>query len=563
MVGLGFDSKGKMGGGASQLGTPEQQRLSKLTLQLAEELESEAYKNRDGTDVADNPLNEVVRVRTWLRAANDTVQNYLISAESNVDPFSSEIRPGSASRNHRTNQEVTERVRNMPDGTEIIVRSDGSRKQTDPEGVVIETWPDGRKVQTSPNGRCQEVHADGTKITRTPEGKVVVKRPDGSKMQTNADGTTIEITKDGTMTQYNPNTKIRIVVDPDGTQTQTNENDNSMIQVFPDGTKIDTDSSGCRIVKYIDGRKVQRNPNGTVIESWADGHKIQTKLDGSRIEVFPDGRKIQTLVDGTVVEQLKDGSQVRSQLGSFVCVQCWRCQTIMSVQRSAFVTSCRVCRNVILAHKAQVIGTSEGTNVAKTLSKTPAEVETDIRAIFDRYDSNRSQSIDKKELGQMLAELQFPFEHFDELFVNMDKNGNDQLEWEEFLAFYQEMQKRIMDGAQAPALAMTHELLMEQQRALEEEKRVMEAKLKELQGKVANGDSSASEEMEEGNHILDRLKAEYESKTAQLKQASDAKRMRQKQYLEKRRLERQKQKEQKQSEACDDIENTVSESKEL
>jgi len=491
---------------------------------LQEELKSELGKPDDESSEGDLKA-EVARLRAWLRHV-DAELGSIFAAGSGEGLTQATLNTASVAPGD------TEEV--LEDGTVVLRRTDGSWVQKDADGVIVEGFPDGRRIHTLPSGRSQETFPDGTKITRTEDGKMVVKRPDGSKLQRNPDKTTIEVSKEGTMVQYNPNTRIKIVVEPDGTQIQTNENDGSTIQVFPDGTKIDTDATGCRIVKYTDGRKVQRNPNGTVIESWPDGHKIQTKVDGSRIEVFPDGRKVQTLVDGTVFEQLKDGSRVRGMLGSYVCVQCWRCQTIMSVQRTAFVVSCRVCRNVLLANKAMVVGTKEGTTLQAASAKNSEEITKEVREIFERYDINSSSSIDRNELGAMLAELQFPTDAFSELFEEMDVNNNNQLEWDEFLIFYQRMQRHITDTAQGPVLAMTHDLLQEQQHALKAEQGKQEALLAvaQAQGNAAEVESTAK--------LVERLKEEYENKTAQLKQAMEAKRRRQKQFLEKRLQDRQK-----------------------
>jgi len=191
----------------------------------------------------------------------------------------------------------------------------------------------------------------------------------------------------------------------------------------------------------------------------------------------------------------------------------------MSVQRSAFVVSCRVCRDVILAAKAQVIGAPSGTSLSSTLSQSPETMQEDIRSIFDHYDSNRSNSIDKKELEQMLIELQFPPSSFNTLFDDLnDENDTNEIGWEGFLEFYKRMQKQLTENAHAPILEITKELLLEQQQALQTEKNTLSDKIKLLQDQVAQGNESAGIEAESNQTMLDKIKTEYEMKTQHLKQ---------------------------------------------
>jgi hypothetical protein len=487
-----------MGAAASAVSAAEQQ-------QLLDELRGEAAKPENADDVSD-PAVEVARLRAALRRASSA-----LARASASEPLPA----------HETHVV-------LDDGTEIVHRVDGSKLQVMKDGSRLESFRDGRRIQYYANGRTQETYPDGTRVTRTEDGKVVVKRPDGSKLQTNPDQTTIEVTKEGTMIQYNERTRVRIIVEPDGTQTQTNEGDGSMIQVFPDGTKIDTDSSGTRIVKYPDGRKVQRNPNGTVIESWADGHKVQTKADGSRLEVFPDGRKVQTLVDGSVIEQLKDGTQVRGREGTYKCVQCWRCQTISSAPGGNFVVSCRVCRNVLVCNTCA----KSGSGPESALAKTKEAIEADVRTIFEHYDVNRSGTIERKELATLLVELQFPGDHFDSLFAKMDANGNSVLEWDEFQNFFRQMQVQLVETSNAPVLAMTQDLLQEQQRKIESEKARQEALYEQLKA------SGNAKEAANSATLCKQLRDEYEAKTEQLKQTIELKRQRQKKFLEKRLADR-------------------------
>lgn len=168
-----------------------------------------------------------------------------------------------------------------------------------------------------------------------------------------------------------------------------------------------------------------------------------------------------------------------------------------------------------------------------TMNKTGKDLEQDILEIFKKYDVDNSNSIDRSELGVLLAELQFPTEYFDNLFTEMDVNNDNVLQFDEFLSFYTQMQRHLTETAQAPVLAMTQDLLEEQRAALHKEKGKQEALYEQM---VADGNT---QQANESKQLLQRLKDEYEAKTAQLKQASDAKRARQKKFLEQKLAQRQ------------------------
>lgn len=252
---------------------------------------------------------------------------------------------------------------------------------------------------------------------------------------------------------------------------------------------------------------------------------------GSRIEVLPDGRKIQTSATGEMIEQLQDGT-CRKVAGSSIAVQCNMCQTISSVQRNSYLVSCRVCRNVLLTHKSLV---EEG---RATLTKSQEELETETREIFQYYDKNHSSSIDRAELNLILSELQIPPDQYEDLFKEKDVNKSDALEWDEFLGFYKALTVEIASSGQGPALQITNDILREQRTAIEAETKSAEAKQRELEAKARLGDASASTEMEEQTALLRKLKYEYEQKTAQLKQAKEAKRKLQREALMRKKLER-------------------------
>jgi len=503
--------------------------VSAVESTLFEQLQKEALRDDTKEEILDTAA-EVKRLRGLLREAYSKLQAApLVQHEKDLGPA-----PWEEDRS----EGLEEKENKLEDGTAIFVRSDGYKRQVETSGITIETWPSGHRLQCHPNGRRQETFPNGTKKTFTEDGKTIVKRRDGSKWQENADKSTIGVSADGVVEQFNPETKIRIIKEVDGTTLQTNEETNETIQVFSDGTKIDTDADGVRIVSYPDGYKIQRNPNGTVIESWkANGRKVQTKADGCRLEVLPDGRKIQTSPNGEVLEQFPDGT-TKKMKGSHLCVQCNACQTIISIDRETFVTSCRVCRNIMLTRNVKVSTGPDGKISATPNLRTEKQIEEDILEIFRHYDINGSNSVEPTELTRFLTDLSFPSDQFDDLFRECDLNGNKTLEWEEFLPFFKKLQEEIAAKSQAPVLQMMNDILAEQKKKLEQEQQALEEQRRKLEERAQQGDQSATKAMEDNSAVLDKLKDEYEAKTRQLKLATDAKRKRQRDFLEKRKQER-------------------------
>jgi len=191
--------------------------------------------------------------------------------------------------------------------------------------------------------------------------------------------------------------------------------DGVKIQMFPDGTKIDTDKAGYKVIKYADGRKVQRNPNGTVIETFPDGKKVQTMVDGSKIEIYPDGRRIDISNTGEVLERLADGTEIRKKLRTSNCVACHKCKTVVTVPIGKFTFCCPMCRTILLANKLKVIGSTGTADQNSTASESDRQQE--IKAVFSRYDRDNDGSIDKSELGELLEELHFDRDGFQDVYA--------------------------------------------------------------------------------------------------------------------------------------------------
>eukprot|EP00949_MAST-11_sp_MAST-11-sp1_P003625 g3625.t1 len=364
------------------------------------------------------------------------------------------------------------------DGTKIETRQDKTTLQTDPDGTTVETFRDGRKLQKNTNGDTIENLPDGTVIkTDVLKGVSTVILPNGHTVVTFSDGATMETFRDGSTIQR----KDGIVIEKrkNGTMKQI-QADGSSIETFEDGTTIHISADRSRRIEHPDGRIVQRNANGTVIEVRADGTKIQTSVDGVRIEKFPDGRVIQTDATGTIVERLADGTLLapRQPDITYTCVQCNVCGSIISVQNKAFVISCSMCSNIMLASQVQVIGTPN-TLMVHTSDSSGVEIKADVKSVFDRYDVDKSGGVDESELTKMLKDLNFPVDQLQDLFKETDSNNDGQLQFAEFVVYFNKLQARILALAQAPNLMFGKSLIEEQQKLLEDTKLALQAKLRE------------------------------------------------------------------------------------
>ena len=175
-----------------------------------------------------------------------------------------------------------------PDGTQVghftsgivqVLKPGGYRKQSMPDGMVIEQWPDGKVKQTNKDGSCIEKHKDGSTIHTSADGSVTETRADGYKKQ---------IT------------------------------DNVTVETFPDGKQVATFKNGTVKTQFPDGHAEQQSPDGTVIRINKDGTREQINADktkimfdneGNKISFHPDGTKIIIQADGTCVQVNKDGKR--------------------------------------------------------------------------------------------------------------------------------------------------------------------------------------------------------------------------------------------------------------
>tara|TARA_B100000780_G_scaffold253220_1_gene200730 strand:+ start:197 stop:1168 length:972 start_codon:yes stop_codon:yes gene_type:complete len=254
------------------------------------------------------------------------------------------------------------------------------------------------------------------------------------------------------------------------------------------------------IVRRPDGHATQRNPNGTVIETWSDGRRVQTSLDGVRIEKFADGRTIQTDSSGTVLEKLADGTLLPPQQPTLVqkCVACSRCTTIISIPSDAFVVCCPMCRHIMLGHQIDLIGSAK-----KAATLAPKKVEwgqhddtaSEVKAIFDRYDRNASGGIDQDEVDSMLKDLNFPSSKFTEIFLASDDNNDGELQFHEFVGYFNRLNTAILSLAQPADLSMTAQMMEQQKEELRKAKEELDQQVADLTKKLAAATISNCDEL--------------------------------------------------------------------
>ena len=284
-----------------------------------------------------------------------------------------------------------------------------------------------------------------------------------------------------------------------------------------------------RIVRRPDGHATQRNANGTVIETWQDGRRVQTSLDGVRIEKFADGRTVQTDPSGTVLEKLADGTLLPPKVPKLTqrCVSCSRCSTIISIANDCFVVCCPMCAHIMLGHQTNIIGSANtiaNGNIGNKREYGAADdTAQEIKAIFDRYDRNSSGGIDDEEVGKMLTDLNFPPTKFVDIFMAADDNRDGELQFPEFIDYFNRLNTAILSLARPADLSLTAQMMEEQREELRKAKEVLVAQQAELEEKLKNAtitncDNLADEKRKKDEQVT-RIEAELKLREKHLETA--------------------------------------------
>jgi len=409
-------------------------------------------------------------------------------------------------------KDVIINTQEIPGGGKIEMRANGSILQTNADGSTIETWKDSeRRHETTPNGDWMEVKEDGTHIQYSNEQKVKISKfKNGSELQENDDGSTIETDSEGMIIEKMGN--IYIEIRTDGSRLQKDGETGISIEKFGDGTTVQTMPDHTRIVRRPNGHATQRNPNGTVIETWKDGRRVQTSLDGVRIEKFANGRTVQTDSSGTIIEKLADGTLLPPRQPKLVqkCVSCSKCTTIISIPNDTFVVCCPMCRHIMLGHQINVIGSGKTAAESKTKKVqwgTHDDSGSEVKTIFDRYDVNGSGGIDQTEVGNMLKDLNFPPTEFAEIFMSADDNSDGELQFHEFVEYFNELNSAILATAKPADLSMSAQMMEDQKAELSQAKEELVRMQKILEEKLSkatinNCDDLANEKRKADEQIV-------------------------------------------------------------
>lgn len=233
---------------------------------------------------------------------------------------------------------------------------------------------------------------------------------------------------------------------------------------------------------------------------------MQLNADGTRIERFPDGRKIQTDTLGTVTEQLADGTVMPPKQPKITqkCVSCSKCLSIVTVPSDSFVICCPFCQQIMLGHEVQVIGSTKSvaeglaTKTSRPLWDSSFNAASDVKKIFDRYDRNKSGGIDTGELENMLLELNFPQNAFNNIFQEADANNDGELQFSEFITYFNELNSAVIALAAMPDLSMSAQMMEEQRALLLSAKDEMKSRLNKIEtdlktATITNCDDLANE----------------------------------------------------------------------
>eukprot|EP00949_MAST-11_sp_MAST-11-sp1_P001374 g1374.t1 len=124
----------------------------------------------------------------------------------------------------------------------------------------------------------------------------------------------------------------------------------------------------------------------------------------------------------------------------------------------------------------------------------------EARTVFQKYDVDHSNSIDRTELTNLLCDLGFPPEVIDVELATADSDGNNFVEWPEFVIYYNNLRERMKNGAVESAKKAV-EARRSQHSELEE--------LQKLQAALANQQAA-----------LEKRESEIAAKEAQIKRSS-------------------------------------------
>ena len=119
----------------------------------------------------------------------------------------------------------------------------------------------------------------------------------------------------------------------------------------------------------------------------------------------------------------------------------------------------------MLGHEIKLIGSSKTVaekNIKKVQWGEHDDTASEVKAIFDRYDRNKSGGIDQEEVNQMLTDLHFPPSQFVNIFLSSDDNDDSELQFHEFVEYFNKLNSAILSLAKPANLSMTAQMMEDQ-----------------------------------------------------------------------------------------------------
>ena len=110
----------------------------------------------------------------------------------------------------------------------------------------------------------------------------------------------------------------------------------------------------------------------------------------------------------------------------------------------------------------------------------------------DKYDKNNSGGIDQGEVENLLRDLNFPRSQCLEIFLESDENSDGELQFPEFVNYFNALNARVVTLAQLPMLSMTKDLLNQQNVELQAALEALEQEAEQLDAQIESATISTA-----------------------------------------------------------------------
>merc|ERR1711934_102595 len=157
----------------------------------------------------------------------------------------------------------------------------------------------------------------------------------------------------------------------------------------------------------------------------------------------------------------------------------------------------------------------------------------EVKRIFERFDSAKSQCLNRNEVGEMLSELSLGPTAFPEIFTEADVNKDDVLQYPEFVVYFGLLQKKFLETASAPMVEAAKDILEKQKEELNKERARLEAQNAELKARMAT-DASAKAAFDTAEEQLKSINNQFQQKEKQTNAIMKEQKRRQSTLMQKR-----------------------------